>query len=363
MVGALTFAALRQERSWPPELVHRFRLVAQVFASALARKRSDEALRHALGEVERLRDELRYENDYLRQEVEDLQGPSLVVGRSAPIKAALEQARMVAATDATVLLMGETGTGKELFASQVHDLSARRERVMVRVNCAAIPAALIESELFGREKGAYTGALSRQAGRFEVAHRSTLFLDEIGDLPLETQVKLLRVLEERQFERLGSSTPTRVDVRIIAATNRDLERRDCRWHVPRRPVLPAQRLSDQGPAAARAARRHPAAGVAVHRPVFKDLRQAGRLGAQGEHAGVATLLMARQRPRAAQRHRACRDRLDVATADYSVAKPVGIGGACEHRAGGHGTRTTSARSSTAPAGACAASAARPSCWR
>ncbi len=108
-------------------------------------------------------------------------------------------------------------------ATQVHDLSPRRDKTMVRVNCGAIPSALIESELFGREKGAYTGALARQAGRFEVAHRSTLFLDEIGDLPLDTQIKLLRVLQDRQFERLGSATPIKVDVRIIAATNRDLE--------------------------------------------------------------------------------------------------------------------------------------------
>ena len=123
-----------------------------------------------------------------------------------------------------MLLLGETGTGKELFASQIHDLSPRRNRPMVRVNCSAIPSALIESELFGREKGAYTGALSSQAGRFEVADKSTLFLDEIGDLPLEMQIKLLRVLQERQIERLGSSKSINVDVRIVAATNRDLEK-------------------------------------------------------------------------------------------------------------------------------------------
>jgi transcriptional regulator with GAF, ATPase, and Fis domain len=129
----------------------------------------------------------------------------------------------VASTDSTVLLLGETGTGKELFASQIHERSARRARAMVRVNCAAIPATLIESELFGREKGAFTGALSRQIGRFEMADHSTIFLDEIGDLPGEVQVKLLRVLEERQIERLGSPREIIVDTRIIAATHRDLE--------------------------------------------------------------------------------------------------------------------------------------------
>ena len=133
--------------------------------------------------------------------------------------------RQVAETDATVLLLGETGSGKELFASQIHELSRRRGRAMVRVNCAAIPATLIESELFGREKGAYTGALTRQAGRFEIADGSTIFLDEIGDLPLDVQVKLLRVLEEKQIERLGSSRPIKIDTRIIAATHRDLEKR------------------------------------------------------------------------------------------------------------------------------------------
>ena len=147
------------------------------------------------------------------------------VGQSAAIRRVQEQVRQVAETDATVLLLGETGSGKEVFASQIHELSRRRGRAMVRVNCAAIPATLIESELFGREKGAYTGALSRQVGRFELADGSTIFLDEIGDLPPDVQVKLLRVLEDKQIERLGSSKATKIDTRIIAATHRDLEKR------------------------------------------------------------------------------------------------------------------------------------------
>jgi transcriptional regulator with GAF, ATPase, and Fis domain len=146
-----------------------------------------------------------------------------VTGRSAVVRQVLEQVRQVAATDSTVLLLGETGTGKELVASQIHELSRRRGRPMVRVNCAAIPSTLIESELFGREKGAFTDALARQVGRFELANNSTILLDEIGDLPQEVQVKLLRVLEERQIERLGSPRPIPVDVRIIAATHQDLE--------------------------------------------------------------------------------------------------------------------------------------------
>jgi transcriptional regulator with GAF, ATPase, and Fis domain len=147
-----------------------------------------------------------------------------IVGTSAVLRHALELASQVAATDATVLLLGETGTGKELLATYIHERSARRERSMVRVNCAAIPGTLLESELFGREKGAFTGALERQVGRFELANRSTIFLDEIGDLPGEAQVKLLRVLEERQIERLGSPQPIHVDTRVIAATHRNLEK-------------------------------------------------------------------------------------------------------------------------------------------
>ena len=192
--------------------------------SRTIRRLADEKLRHALAEGERLRDQLENENDHLRREVTTLQGASLLVGASTALRHAFDAASQVAPTGATVLLVGETGTGKELFASQIHDLSPRRNRPMVRVNCSAIPSALIESELFGREKGAYTGALSSQAGRFEVADKSTLFLDEIGDLPLEMQIKLLRVLQERQIERLGSSKPINVDVRIVAATNRDLEK-------------------------------------------------------------------------------------------------------------------------------------------
>ncbi len=155
----------------------------------------------------------------------DRVGSDAVIGHSRPIHHVMELVRQVAATNSTVLLLGETGTGKELFATQVHALSARRARRMVRVNCAAIPETLMESELFGREKGAFTGALATQAGRFELANHSTIFLDEIGDLSRDLQVKLLRVLETREIERLGNPKPISVDARIIAATHRDLEQR------------------------------------------------------------------------------------------------------------------------------------------
>ncbi|MFO7695313.1 MAG: sigma 54-interacting transcriptional regulator [Vicinamibacterales bacterium] len=188
------------------------------------RKHAEEALAAAHQEVLRLREHLERENTYLRQEVTSRKERSRIVGRSDAVRRMLEEIDKVAPTNATVLLLGETGTGKELVADAIHGASPRRDRVMVRVNCAAIPVTLIESELFGRERGAYTGALSKQAGRFELADGSTIFLDEIGDLPLDIQAKLLRVLQERQVERLGSPRPIPVDLRIIAATNRDLDR-------------------------------------------------------------------------------------------------------------------------------------------
>lgn len=188
-------------------------------------RNSKQQLEDALAEVQRLRDKLQAENVYLRREVQDRIGSNTIVGRSAAIRRVIEAVEQVAVTDSTVLLLGETGTGKELFATQIHELSARHNRAIVRVNCAAIPTTLIESELFGRERGAYTGALTRQIGRFELADHSTIFLDEIGDLPLEVQIKLLRVLEERQFERLGSAKGIHVNVRVIAATHRNLEQR------------------------------------------------------------------------------------------------------------------------------------------
>jgi formate hydrogenlyase transcriptional activator len=187
------------------------------------RKRGEEQLRRTLDEVQRLRDQLQRENVYLQQEVKLLHGHTRIVGQSQALKCVLSQVEQVAPTGSTVLLLGETGTGKELIATAIHELSPRRSHAMVRVNCAAIPTSLVESELFGREKGAYTGALSQQIGRFELANGSTLFLDEIGDLPSDVQVKLLRVLEEKQIERLGSPRSVPVDVRIIAATNRDLD--------------------------------------------------------------------------------------------------------------------------------------------
>lgn len=188
------------------------------------RKGAEQALQKALSEIGHLKDQLQAENIYLKEEIKSEQDYGEIVGNSQAIKAILLRAEKVAKTDSTILITGETGTGKELLARLIHNLSRRDIKTLVKVNCAAIPSALIESELFGREKGAYTGALTKQIGRFELANGSTIFLDEIGELSMELQSKLLRVLQDGEFERLGSPKTITVDVRVIAATNKDLAR-------------------------------------------------------------------------------------------------------------------------------------------
>lgn len=188
-----------------------------------ARKQAETSLQQALKEVQELKDRLQAENVYLQDEIQTTHDVEGIVGESAAFERVLEQARQVAGAGSTVLILGETGTGKELLARAIHRASPRRDRPLVKVNCAALPSSLVESELFGHEKGAFTGALSKRIGRFELAEGGTLFLDEIGDLPRELQAKLLRVLQEGEFERVGGQTTLRADVRIIAATNRDLE--------------------------------------------------------------------------------------------------------------------------------------------
>jgi len=176
----------------------------------------------AFDEIEALKEKLQQENVYLEEEVRTEHNFGEIVGESAALRGVLKQVEAVAPTDSTVLILGETGTGKELIARAIHDRSPRRDRTLVNLNCAAISVGLLESELFGHEKGAFTGAIAQRMGRFELAHQGTLFLDEIGDLPLELQAKLLRVLQDGAFERVGGSKTLHVDVRVVAATNRDL---------------------------------------------------------------------------------------------------------------------------------------------
>ena len=183
------------------------------------------AIENALAyrEISELKDKLAQEKLYLEEEIRSEMNFAEIVGKSSALRKVLKRVETVAPTDSTVLIYGETGAGKELIARAIHDLSPRKSKAFVKLNCAAIPTGLLESELFGHERGAFTGAIAQRIGRFEVAHGGTIFLDEIGEIPLELQTKLLRVLQEREFERLGSSRTLRTDARLIAATNRDLE--------------------------------------------------------------------------------------------------------------------------------------------
>src|SRR5579871_1922278 len=213
-LGVLALGS-RTEAAFTHEDLGFFQQVAQQIAigvrNALEHRRLTESAERVSEQKSYLEEEIRAEQDF-----ED------IVGYSPALRAVLQQVETVAPTDSTVLIQGETGTGKELIARAIHDRSSRRERTFIKINCAAIPMGLLESELFGHEKGAFTGAIARKIGRFELAHQGTLFLDEIGDVPLELQPKLLRVLQEQEFERLGSNSTRKVDVRVIAATNRNL---------------------------------------------------------------------------------------------------------------------------------------------
>ena len=194
-----------------------------VFRDVSQRREADEKLRAALSEVDRLRERLEQENAYLQEEIRTETNPRGIIGRTAAVQKTLRQVSLVAPTDATVMITGESGTGKELIARAIHEASQRSDRPLIRVNCAAIPRELFESEFFGHVRGAFTGALRDRVGRFELADGGTLFLDEVGEIPLELQGKLLRVLQEGHFERVGEERTRAVNVRVIAATNRELK--------------------------------------------------------------------------------------------------------------------------------------------
>ncbi|MCI0639887.1 MAG: sigma 54-interacting transcriptional regulator [Gemmataceae bacterium] len=213
-LGALNVGR-RRDDMFSPEDIELLCEVAKQIAIAVENAQ-------AYREISELKDRLAKENLYLEEEVRTDHNFGEIVGDSAALRRVLKEVETVAPTGSTVLIRGETGTGKELVARALHDLSPRRDRTFVKLNCAAIPTGLLESELFGHEKGAFTGAIMQKVGRFELAHQGTLFLDEVGDIPLELQPKLLRALQEQEFERLGSTRTVRVDVRLVAATNRDL---------------------------------------------------------------------------------------------------------------------------------------------
>jgi formate hydrogenlyase transcriptional activator len=215
ILGALQLASLHENAFSKEDAELLTQIAAQV---ALAVENAV-----AYREITVLKARLQQENVYLKEEIRQEHNFEEIIGGSASLKKIFEQVETVAATDSTVLILGETGTGKELIARAIHNLSTRRDRSLVKLNCASIPTGLLESELFGHEKGAFTGAIAQRVGRFELAHKGTFFLDEVGDIPGELQPKLLRVLQEQEFERLGSARTQKVDVRLIAATNRDLE--------------------------------------------------------------------------------------------------------------------------------------------
>ena len=227
--------------------------------------------------------ELGRQNEYLQEEIKQLHNFDEIIGHSAALNSVMDQVQLVAPTDSSVLILGETGTGKELIARAIHSGGARRDRPLIKVNCAALPASLIESELFGHEKGAFTGATEKRLGRFELANGGTIFLDEIGELPPEVQIKLLRVLQEREFERIGGSVTIKVNIRVIAATNRDLNqavaegkfRRDLFYRLNVFPILmPPLRQRPED------------IGLLVH---YFVRRHAARIGRRIEHIPAATM--------------------------------------------------------------------------
>ena len=223
-VCALVTAMAESERVFSEQEVERVRIIGQLLAGAVHRRNIERELRHSVNEVRSLQGRLEAENEYLREAISPGVGFEEIAGRSRALREVLDQAAQVAPMLTAVLLLGETGTGKALLARAIHARSKRADRPIIKVNCAALPASLVESELFGHEKGAFTGATAAKPGRFELADGGTLFLDEVGELSPEVQVKLLRVLQDGEFERVGAVRTRKVDVRIIAATNRELER-------------------------------------------------------------------------------------------------------------------------------------------
>ncbi len=222
IIGSLSFGAFDIKQSIPKNMLNQLSVMSIILANALQRRNNEAQLKQAIKEIQELQDKLAVENISLQEEIRAIGGCRQIIGQSDAMRKVIEQVNKVAQTDSTVLILGETGTGKELIARAIHEGSSRKNKLLVRIDCGGLPPSIIENELFGHEKGAFTGAVAKQLGRLEIADGSTLFLDEIGELPLNVQTKLLRMLEEGQFERLGSYKTINVNVRVIAATNRTL---------------------------------------------------------------------------------------------------------------------------------------------
>jgi transcriptional regulator with GAF, ATPase, and Fis domain len=223
VIGLMIIFVTRKSREWREELIQKIRQFGDLFASAYVRKRFEEARLQAHGEITRLKARIESDYRYLNNEFKKTVGGKIIVGASPAMNRAMEQVMQVAPTTTPVLLLGETGVGKGILALSLHQASRLGDRPLVQLNCATLAPGMIESELFGHERGAFTGADKQRSGRFEIAEGTTLFLDEIGELPPELQAKLLRVLETGEYERLGGTKTRKTDARIIAATNRDLE--------------------------------------------------------------------------------------------------------------------------------------------
>ncbi len=295
LVGALAFSR-RTPNPFTDEEVTLMGDISVIVGTALANSLAYEQIRM-------LKDQLQAENVLLRQQIAETDESDEMIGRSASIRRVQEAVERVSTTDATVLICGETGTGKELVARAIHRRSSRGKKSLVKINCAALPEALIASELFGHERGAFTGATQRRIGRFEMASGSSLFLDEVGEIPLDVQVALLRVMQEREFERLGGTQTIHADVRLIAATNRNLQESIAEGSFRERSVLPVERVSYRGAARSEAAGGHSAFGGRIRRAISQRMGDGSR-GGSGADGPVLQLRVAREYSRAAERGRA-----------------------------------------------------------
>jgi PAS domain S-box-containing protein len=280
----------RPQRDSEGRIVRWYNLVTDIDK----RKRAEDELEKAFEEIKRLKDRLHDENVVLKEQIDQAFMFEEIVGSSPALKTVLSGIVKVAPTDSTVLITGETGTGKELIARAIHKGSQRAGQAFITVNCVSIPSSLIASELFGHEKGAFTGALQRRQGRFELAHSGTIFLDEIGELPPETQIALLRVLQERQFERVGGNRVIQTDVRVIAATNRDLIGSDCYGSVPSRSLLQVERLPHPRTASSEPKGRHSDAGRVLREALRGESAKANQQDRQKYAQAMPVLSLARQ---------------------------------------------------------------------